>query len=249
MHIDRSEQLNDAARAIGGNGPHRAVFFEGAEGVGKTSLLTEVHRRHSDRITLYVDLAVAYDQTDVLATIAREASVKGLRTDSFRTLQQRYAELPSVVIRDSEIKKSNVEMAFNVNGDRKLQNSVLTDELVATLAAARAEQAPVLLLDSFEKCQKPMRDWLCGFLNGLLAAPEVTVFLAGRSVPTLTHPDAARRTRTLVLNPFDTAIVEEWIELTGIEDLKGLGSVIWRGTAGLPARISEFLSNFSAGNG
>ncbi|MFI7143257.1 hypothetical protein ACIBQ5_37895 [Streptomyces massasporeus] len=249
MHIDRSEQLDEATRAIGGNGPHRALFFEGVEGVGKTSLLTEVHRRNSDRVTLYVDLAAAYDQSEVLSLIAREASAKGLRMDSFRTLQQRYAELPPITISDSEIKKSNVEIAVSVCGDRKLQNSLLTDELIATLGEARAERAPIVLLDSFEKCQTPMRDWLCQLLSGLLTAPEVTVFLAGRSVPTLSHPDAARRTRSLVLNPFDAAIVEEWIELVGIEDLKGLESVVWRGTAGLPARISEFLSNFSAGEG
>ncbi|GAA4963283.1 hypothetical protein GCM10023238_33400 [Streptomyces heliomycini] len=209
--------------------------------------MAEICRRNFDRSALYVDLGTAYDESDVLGVIAREASAEGLRMDSFRTLRQRYAETPSVTISDSEIKKSNVEIAVSVCNNRKLQNSVLTDELVATLATARAERAPVILLDSFEKCQAPMREWLCGnLLPGLLRAPDVTVFLAGRSVPRLNRPDAAALARTLVLAPFDAAVVEEWIELAEIEELKGLGSVIWGGTAGVPARISEFLSNFSA---
>ncbi|MEU2748414.1 AAA family ATPase [Streptomyces collinus] len=247
MHVDRSQQLDDAARAIGGNSPHRALFFAGEEGIGKTSLLDEVLRRHPDRAALYVDLATAFDESDVLGALSLEASARGLRMDSFRTLRQRYAEQPSVTISDTEIKKSDVEITVNACRDRRLQNLVLTDELVATLAGHRGQDAPVILLDSFERCQSPMREWLCGtLLRGLLAAPDVTVFLAGRSVPTLGHPQSAALTRTLVLAPFDAALVEEWIELAGIEELKGLGSVIYGGTAGLPARISEFLSNYSA---
>ncbi|WP_327687322.1 hypothetical protein [Streptomyces sp. NBC_00467] len=245
MHVDRVQQLDEAARAVGGSEPHRALFFEGQEGIGKTALLTELHRRHSDTTIFYVDLGDMFSESDVLGAVARQASRQGVRMDSFRALRQRYGEAPSVVFNHAEIKKANVDLALNVNSNRRMQNDALTDELVAALGESAHSSRIIMLLDSFEKCQAPLSDWIRrDLLPELLTSGRVGVFLAGRSVPSL-QPQHSGLTRTLALPPFDPSIVEEWIALSGIEALKGLGHVIWGGTGGLPSMIKEFLSNYS----
>ncbi|MFD9302221.1 AAA family ATPase [Streptomyces sp. NPDC060048] len=244
MHVDRAEQLADAAHMISGAAAHRALFFEGQEGIGKTALLREMHRRHGENNVFYVDLGSSYAEFDVLNEIARQASGQGIRMDAFRALKQRYGDLPTVSFTNASVNRSHVDIALSVNANRDAQKSALSDELVATLNELAPEVRPVLLMDGFERCEPPMRDWISGsFLPDLLAGRRIAVFLAGQVVPTLRHPHAGV-TRTLVLPLFDTRTVEEWIELAGIDALKGHADLVRTGTAGLPSVIKEFLSNF-----
>jgi hypothetical protein len=246
VHVDRVEQLEHATRTASGGEQHRALFFEGSEGIGKTALLKEMHLRHAEAITFYVDLGTLFAESDVLNELARQASRQGVRMDSFRALRQRYGETPSITFNQAEINRSSIDLAINVSRDRSLQNAALTDEVVASIGESASEKRAIIFLDSFEKCGMPMRDWISStLLPDLLGKQHVSIFLAGRNVPSLHHPHAIF-TRTLVLPPFDASIVEEWIEASGIEDLKGLGQVVWRGTAGLPSMIEEFLSNYRA---
>lgn len=60
-----------------------------------------------------------------------------------------------MVFNHAEIKKANVDLALNVNSNRRMQNDALTDELVAALGESAHSSRIIMLLDSFEKCQAP----------------------------------------------------------------------------------------------
>ncbi|MFF4853034.1 hypothetical protein [Streptomyces sp. NPDC001194] len=247
MHVDRVEQLAHAARVIGDRASHRALFFEGDEGIGKTALLIEVHRRHGDSTVCYVDLATTWAAFDVLNHIYRQASGQGIRMDSFRALKQRYGEVPTVNFQGMSMNRSHLDIALSVNADRETQNSAMSDELVARLAesATGPGSGPIVVLDGFDRCEPPLQNWIStGFLPDLLATRRITVFLAGRSVPSLSHPYAGA-VRNLILPPFDAATVQEWIDLAGIDELKGSAEELCSRLDGLPSAISEFLSHFT----
>ncbi|MEV0990700.1 hypothetical protein [Streptomyces sp. NPDC049949] len=247
MHVDRVEQLAHAARVIGDGDSHRALFFEGDEGMGKTALLIEVHRRHGDSTVCYVDLATTWAAFDVLNHIYRQASGQGIRMDSFRALKQRYGEVPTVNFRGMSMNRSHLDIALSVNADRETQNSAMSDELVARLAESATEpgSGPIVVLDGFDRCEPPLQSWIStGFLPDLLATRRITVLLAGRSVPSLSHPYAGA-VRNLILPPFDAATVQEWIDLAGIDELKGSAEELCSRLDGLPSAISEFLSHFT----
>ncbi|MFI8260108.1 MULTISPECIES: ATP-binding protein [unclassified Streptomyces] len=247
MHVDRVEQLAHAARVIGDGASHRALFFEGDEGIGKTALLIEVHRRHGDSTVCYVDLATTWAAFDVLNHIYRQASGQGIRMDSFRALKQRYGEVPTVNFQGMSMNRSHLDIALSVNADRETQNSAMSDELVARLAesATGPGSGPIVVLDGFDRCEPPLQSWIStGFLPDLLATRRITVFLAGRSVPSLSHPYAGA-VRNLILPPFDAATVQEWIDLAGIDELKGSAEELCSRLDGLPSAIAEFLSHFT----
>ncbi|ROQ99718.1 AAA ATPase-like protein [Streptomyces sp. 2132.2] len=247
MHVDRVEQLAHAARVIGDGASHRALFFEGDEGIGKTALLIEVHRRHGDSTVCYVDLATTWAAFDVLNHIYRQASGQGIRMDSFRALKQRYGEVPTVNFQGMSMNRSYLDLALSVNADRETQNSAMSDELVARLAesASAPGPGPIVVLDGFDRCEPPLQSWIStSFLPDLLATRRITVFLAGRSVPSLSHPYAGA-VRNLILPPFDAATVQEWIDLAGIDELKGSAEELCGKLDGLPSAISEFLSHFT----
>ncbi|MEV6582617.1 hypothetical protein AB0M92_31155 [Streptomyces sp. NPDC051582] len=247
MHVDRVEQLAHAARVIGEGASHRALFFEGDEGIGKTALLIEVHRRHGDSTVCYVDLATTWAAFDVLNHIYRQASGQGIRMDSFRALKQRYGEVPTVNFQGMSMNRSHLDIALSVNADRETQNSAMSDELVARLAesATVPGSGPIVLLDGFDRCEPPLQSWIStSFLPDLLATRRITVFLAGRSIPSLSHPYAGA-VLNLILPPFDAATVQEWIDLAGIEELKGSAEELCSKLDGLPSAISEFLSHFT----
>ncbi|MGW8784259.1 hypothetical protein ACWGNM_40200 [Streptomyces sp. NPDC055796] len=247
MHVDRVEQLAHAARLISDGASHRALFFEGDEGIGKTALLVEVHRRHGDSTVCYVDLATTWAAFDVLNHIYRQASGQGIRMDSFRALKQRYGEVPTVNFQGMSMNRSHLDIALSVNADRETQNSAMSDELVARLAesATGPGSGPIVVLDGFDRCEPPLQSWIStGFLPDLLATRRITVFLAGRTVPSLSHPYAGA-VRNLILPPFDAATVQEWIDLAGIEELKGSAEELCSRLDGLPSAISEFLSHFT----
>ncbi|MFE2474527.1 hypothetical protein [Streptomyces sp. NPDC059389] len=247
MHVDRVEQLAQAASVIGDGASHRALFFEGDEGIGKTALLIEVHRRHGDSTVCYVDLATTWAAFDVLNHIYRQASGQGIRMDSFRALKQRYGEVPTVNFQGMSMNRSHLDIALSVNADRETQNSAMSDELVARLAesATGPGSGPIVVLDGFDRCEPPLQSWIStGFLPDLLATRRITVFLAGRSVPSLSHPYAGA-VRNLILPPFDAATVQEWIDLAGIDELKGSAEELCSRLDGLPSAISEFLSHFT----
>ncbi|MFD7083926.1 AAA family ATPase [Streptomyces sp. NPDC059918] len=247
MHVDRVEQLAHAARVIGDGAPHRALFFEGDEGIGKTALLIEVHRRHGDSTVCYVDLASTWAAFDVLNHICRQASGQGIPMDSFRALKQRYGEVPTVNFQGMSMNRSHLDIALSVNADRETQNSAMSDELVALLAesATAPGSGPIVLLDGFDRCEPPLQSWISSsFLPDLLATRRITVFLAGRSVPSLSHPYAGA-VLNLILPPFDAATVQEWIDLVGIDELKGSAEELCGRLDGLPSAISEFLSHFT----
>ncbi|MFE2549338.1 hypothetical protein ACFXGI_12430 [Streptomyces sp. NPDC059355] len=247
MHVDRVEQLAHAARVIGDGASHRALFFEGDEGIGKTALLIEVHRRHGDSTVCYVDLATTWATFDVLNHIYRQASGQGIRMDSFRALKQRYGEVPTVNFQGMSMNRSHLDIALSVNADRETQNSAMSDELVARLAESAADpgSGPIVVLDGFDRCEPPLQSWIStGFLPDLLATRRITVFLAGRSVPSLSHPYAGA-VRNLILPPFDATTVQEWIDLAGLDELKGSAEELCSRLDGLPSAISEFLSHFT----
>ncbi|MFD5512787.1 hypothetical protein ACFWIB_34225 [Streptomyces sp. NPDC127051] len=246
MHVDRAQQLADAARVISDGASHRALFFEGDAGIGKTALLIEVHQRHGDSTVCYVDLATTWAALDVLNHICWQASDQGIRMDSFRALKQRYGEVPTVNFHGMSMDRSHLDLALSVNADRETQNSALSDELVARLAesATGPGSGPILLLDGFDRCEPPLQSWIStSFLPNLLTSRRITVFLAGRSVPSLSHPYAGV-VRNLILPPFDAATVQEWIDLVGVEELKGSAEELCSKLDGLPSAISEFLDQF-----
>ncbi|WP_158708567.1 hypothetical protein [Streptomyces sp. NRRL S-244] len=251
MHVDRAEQLADAARVISDGAPHRALFFEGDEGIGKTALLIELHQRHGDSTVCHVDLATTWAAFDVLNRICWQASGQGIAMDSFRALKQRYGEVPTVNFHGMSMDRSHLDIALSVNADRETQNSAMSDELVARLAESAtgsgsgSGSGPIVVLDGFDRCEPPLQRWIStSFLPDLLATRRITVFLAGRSVPSLSHPYAGA-VRNLILPPFDAATVQEWIDLVGIEELKGSAEELCSRLDGLPSAISEFLSHFT----
>ncbi|GAA1194366.1 hypothetical protein F4556_006329 [Kitasatospora gansuensis] len=247
QHIDRAEQLSRAARlASGEETGQRALFFEGPEGIGKSSLLFEIHDRHRENGAYFVDLERTVREYDVLETLAIQARGQRVETPSYRTARDRFAEQAGSL----NVEFTNVRArasAFQIIGqteDRILRTAALSDALLDNLLAD--DRRPVFCLDGFERCGQPMRKWLGdSLLPNLLSRKDAGVFLAGREVPRLTHPDSTS-VHTMVLPPFDVEAVQEWIEALGVTELHAKSLAIHQEYGGIPMLLDEFFTGHLA---
>ncbi|MFD0573710.1 hypothetical protein ACFQ0T_36435 [Kitasatospora gansuensis] len=185
QHIDRAEQLSRAARlASGEETGQRALFFEGPEGIGKSSLLFEIHDRHRENGAYFVDLERTVREYDVLETLAIQARGQRVETPSYRTARDRFAEQAGSL----NVEFTNVRArasAFQIIGqteDRILRTAALSDALLDNLLAD--DRRPVFCLDGFERCGQPMRKWLGdSLLPNLLSRKDAGVFLVPGGAP------------------------------------------------------------------
>ncbi|MYV51694.1 hypothetical protein [Streptomyces sp. SID3212] len=246
-HIDRAEQLESAARLTAregeGDEERQALFFEGPQEIGKSSLLLEIYERHSANGVYFVDLSRTAAEHDVLESLAMQARRQEVAVPAYRTTRDRFAERSS----SPQVDMTNVRMrhaTFQLiaqGEDRGLRTASLSDALLDNLVAEA--RRPVICLDSFEACARPMRDWLArSLLPNLLSRREVSVFVAGRQVPRLSHPDTAL-VRTLVLPPFDVRAVREWIETLGFTSLTEKAAAIQEANGGVPGLLHEFFAD------
>lgn len=239
-HVDRAEQLASAAGVAAGRAEQQALFFEGPKGIGKTSLLLEIYRRHADDGVYFVDLGRIASQLDVLKEMARQARRQDIAVPGYRIVQSQLAPSVQVNLTDMRARHSAINMVINASMDRSMQLTYMSDMLMADLASGA--RRPVVCLDGFEQCEAPMRDWLGrDLLPDLLAQPGFSVFLAGRLVPRLSHPHVSS-VRTMVLPPFDVDAVQEWIESLGFRSLMGQVTKVHGNHDGIPGLINEFFS-------
>ncbi|MCB8908153.1 MULTISPECIES: AAA family ATPase [unclassified Streptomyces] len=239
VHVDRAEQLADAASVAAGTRDRQALFFEGPAEIGKTSLLLEIHRRHVPAGVYLVDLERVVEKTDILSELARQARRQDVPVDGYQTVRARFAQAGSLSVNDMRARNSSINMVVNVFKDRKLQLEAMSDALLDTLTGP--SRRPVICLDGFEHCEAPMREWLgTHLLPDLLSRRGISVFVAGRHVPRLAQPHASV-VRTMALPPFDVDTVEEWITTLGFDSLKGQGTKIHTNHGGVPGLLREFF--------
>ncbi|MER7821289.1 hypothetical protein ABTX85_01740 [Streptomyces sp. NPDC096097] len=248
-HIDRAEQLEDAARLTargteGDGAGHRerqGLFFEGPQGIGKSSLLWEIYERHAADGAYFLDLPRIPAEHHVLESLAMQARRNQVNVPSYESTRTRFAEQSAqthVDFNNVRIRNGTFQLLAAAQ-DRTLQTASLSDALLGNLVADA--RRPVICLDGFEACAQPMRDWLGrSLLPNLLSRREISVFVAGRQLPSLTRPYAGS-VRTLALPPFDVAAVHEWIESLGIVGLKDEAAAIQQVHGGIPELLDEFF--------
>lgn len=246
-HIDRAEQLESAARLTARDedrgGERQALFFEGPQDIGKSSLLLEIYDRHAGNGVYFVDLSRTAVEHDVLEQLSMQARGQDVSVPGYRTTRDRHAEQSrSTEVAFTNVRVRNSAIQLLAQGeDRVLRLAALSDALLDNLVADA--RRPVICLDSFEACARPMRDWLSrSLLPNLLSRREVSVFLAGRSVPRLPHPPYSTAVQTLVLPPFDVEAVQGWIENLGFASLRDKAVVIQRSHGGVPGLLAEFFA-------
>ncbi|WP_320775786.1 hypothetical protein [Streptomyces sp. CRN 30] len=246
-HIDRAEQLESVARLTARNGQRggerQALLFEGPEDIGKSSLLSEIYKRHSTNGVYFVDLAQTVVEHDVLEALSMQARRQDVSVQSYRSARDRFAEgFRSIQVDFTDVRVRNGAIQLFAQGeDRQVRLTNLSDALLDNLVADA--RRPVVCLDSFEACAQPMRDWLARrLLPNLLSRREVSVFLAGREVPRLSVPPYSDVVHTLVLPPFDVAAVRDWIEWRGFSSLMDKAATIRETHGGVPGLLAEFFA-------
>lgn len=246
QHIDRAEQLESAARLTARNtrqsGERQALFFEGPQDIGKSSLLFEIYERHAASDVYFVDLSRMVVELEVLEALAVQARSQQVDVPSYRAARDRFARQPGPVqveFANVRVRNSAIQLITQAE-DRGLQTASLSDALLDNLVADA--RRPVVCLDGFEACAQPMRDWLGrSLLPNLLSRREVSVFVAGREVPRLSRPYSGA-VHTLVLPPFDVAAVQDWIETLGFASLRGRAVAIQEMHGGVPGLLAEFFA-------
>ncbi|MER5206873.1 ATP-binding protein [Streptomyces sp. NPDC002825] len=239
VHVDRAEQLARSAAVVDRSDEQQALFFEGPEGIGKTSLLREIYRRHAATGVYYVDLERVVEKDDVLRDLARQARRQDVPLPGYQAVRSQLAQSATVNVHDMRARNSTIQMVVNTSRDHRIQLEAKTDALLDTLAGDA--RSPVVCLDGFEHCEAPMRGWLgTELLPELLSRRGTSVFVAGRHVPSLAYPHVTA-VRTLALPPFGVDAVEEWITTLGFDSLKGQAAKIHRSHDGVPGLIREFL--------
>ncbi|MER7951212.1 AAA family ATPase [Streptomyces sp. NPDC096079] len=240
VHVDRAEQLARSAAVVGGSDERQALFFEGPAGIGKTSLLREIHRRHAASGVYYVDLERLVEKDDVLRDLARQARRQDVPVPGYQAVRAQLARSATVNVHDMRARNSTVQMVVNTSRDHKVQLDAMSDALLDTLTGDA--RRPVVCLDGFEHCEAPMRDWLGrDLVPEFLSRRGTSVFVAGRQVPRLAYPHVTA-VHTLALPPFGVEAVEEWITSLGFHSLKGQVATIHRSHLGVPGLIREFLA-------
>ncbi|MEV0477968.1 hypothetical protein [Streptomyces prunicolor] len=239
-HVDRAEQLESAALVIARDTERQALFFEGPEGIGKSSLLVEIYERQAAEGVYFVDLARMAAQADVLNELARQARRQGVQVPSYQSTRTRLAESAQVTFDHVRARSTTINVVLAAAADRSIQLASLSDALLDNLVSGA--RSPVICLDGFEACAAPMRDWLGrDLLPDLLAQPHVSVFVAGRQVPRLSHPHVSS-VHTMALPPLDVNAVQEWIETLGFSSLKDEAAAIHETHGGIPGLIDSFLA-------
>ncbi|MFG2483951.1 hypothetical protein ACGFSI_14465 [Streptomyces virginiae] len=248
-HIDRAEQLEAAARLTArdaerdgaGHRERQGLFFEGPQGIGKSSLLWEIYERHAPDGAYFLDLPRIPAEHHVLESLAMQARGNQVNVPSYESTRTRFAEQSAQthVDFDNVRMRNSTFQLLAAAQDRTLQTASLSDALLGNLVADA--RRPVICLDGFEACAQPMRDWLGrSLLPNLLSRREISVFVAGRQLPSLTRPYTSA-VRTLVLPPFDVQAVQEWIESLGIVSLKDEATAIQQVHGGIPELLDEFF--------
>ncbi|MFE2559347.1 ATP-binding protein [Streptomyces sp. NPDC059352] len=237
--MDRAEQLARSAAVVDGSNEQQALFFEGPEGIGKTSLLREIYRRHSAAGVYYVDLERVVEKDDVLRDLARQARRQDVPVPGYQAVRSQMARSATVNVHDMRARNSTIQMVVNTSRDHKIQLDAMSDALLDTLAGD--PRRPVICMDGFEHCEAPMRDWLgTDLLPELLSRRGTSVFVAGRHVPRLAYPHVTA-VHTMALPPFGVDAVEEWITTLGFDSLKGQVTKIHRSHHGIPGLMREFF--------
>ncbi|MFJ4618177.1 hypothetical protein [Streptomyces sp. NPDC088812] len=244
-HIDRAEQLRSAARVTGrddgANGERQAMFIEGPKDIGKTSLLFEIYQRHRADGAYYVDLEYTPQEGEVLEALAAQARRQGVESPSYRTTRDRIVEQSRIThasLHNVRARNSTIQL-LSASKDRVLETASMSDALLENLVAGA--RRPVICLDGFEACAKPMRNWLGrALLPNLLSRREVSVFVAGQHLPWLPRV-YSESVHTLVLPPFDVSAVQEWIEELGLADLRDKAVAIHERHGGVPGLLAEFF--------
>ncbi|MEU6096189.1 AAA family ATPase [Streptomyces sp. NPDC047079] len=240
VHVDRAEQLAHAADIAAARTQRRALFLEGQEGIGKTSLLLEIYRQHTTGGVYFVDLGRMVSQVDVLNELARQARQQEIPVPGYRTARSQFTQSAQVQVNDLRARNSSISLVINASIDRSIQLTSLSDALMENLASDA--RRPVICLDGFEHCEAPMRDWLGrDLLPDLLTQPGTSVFLAGRNIPRLSQPHVSS-VHTMVLPPFGVDAVQEWIDSLGFHSLKRRAVRIHDMHDGIPGLIDEFFS-------
>ncbi|MEV7244057.1 hypothetical protein [Streptomyces sp. NPDC093248] len=245
-HIDRADQLAQAARLTARDArrdeERQALFFEGPEDIGKSSLLFEIYERHRADGVYFVDLSRMAMEHEVLETLAMQARGQRVDVPSYRTTRDRFAEQSAstqVSFTNVRVRNSALQLLAQAE-DRSLRTDALSDALLDNLVGGT--RRPVICLDAFEACAQPMRDWLGRrLLPNLLTRREVSVFVAGRETPRLSRPYSGA-VHTLVLPPFDVDAVHDWIEALGFASLRDKAVTIQRTHGGVPGLLAEFFA-------
>lgn len=245
LHINRAEELRSAtrvtARPAGAAGQRQALFFEGPQDIGKSSLLFEIFERQQVNGVYFVDLEEIPQEEGLLESLAMQARQQGVGVHSYRSIRDRFAEqsqAPHTHFTNVRVVKSSIQL-LSESKERVWRMAALSDALLDSLVADA--RRPVVCLDSFETCAQPMRNWLGRvLLPNLLSRRELSVFVAGRQVPQLPHA-FTHTVHTLALPPFDVGAVQEWIEALGLASLRHKATAIHQRHGGVPGLLEEFF--------
>ncbi|WP_143196865.1 hypothetical protein [Streptomyces sp. CB00455] len=204
-------------------------------------MLWEIYERHAADGAYFLDLPRMPAENHVLEHLAMQARGQDVAVPSYENTRTRFAEQSA----QTQVDFTNVRLrngTFQLLAaaeDRTLRTASLSDALLDNLVADA--RRPVICLDGFEACAQPMRDWLGrSLLPNLLSRRVVSVFVAGRQLPSLGRPYAGA-VHTMVLPPFDVQAVREWIEGLGFASLKGEAAAIHQVHGGVPELLDEFF--------
>lgn len=166
----------------------RILFFRGASGTGKTTLLTHCQSELKDRqdfIHVPIQLrASVVSVPEIFYRLAGRVGWKNLPQFSGQVASQQ--PLTGLTLEDIRIEgtQNQIQIALHTEdySERSTLLAALTERCFADLEAR--ESALLLLLDTYEAATSEVKDWIAGPLLGRVAAGKhVRVLVAGQEVP------------------------------------------------------------------
>lgn len=233
----------------------------GVTGIGKSSVLEEFRRRHSDRgprhIALEIDLNATSDPLNAIDSLSTQFTqvqmvATGGPTGHYGATRERWLTARNKMrdeiaggnpTRDERILLANTildpeERALYLDPVRPLTDALLQD------FEDFDESAIVLTVDAYEKATTEIEDWL----RQVVESDAVSLILGGQrelSIAWRTHVEG--RFQEIELGRLDRQEIEELLRSAGADDAQSQADELFRLTEGYPLAVSFLLNTVSNG--
>lgn len=232
----------------------------GVTGIGKSSVLEEFRRRHSQRgpqhIALEIDLNATSDPLNAIDALSAQFtqirmaasganSHYGATRERWLTARNKMRDeiAGGNPTRDERILLANTILAPEERSLYLDPVRPLTDALLQDFETLE-ESSIVLTVDAYEKATAEIEDWL----RQVIESDAVSLILGGQrelSIAWKTHVEG--RFQEIELGRLDKQDIEELLQSVGADDAQSQAAELFRLTEGYPLAVSFLLNTVSKG--